>query len=422
MSLVKGKSKDKVKGKINAEIESGLTLHEPKQSTALLRTIFNSAQADTKELENFAKRIDDLKNRSIRATTFLNHLLKDNQFMYKLSYQDVSATLGDIEYIKLKVIMIVDDVNQSLANNPIEKLDELGSKLTVTSTEVTEKYLESVKNLTNLINEKYQSVHDKSRAIPDYNFIELIAELDKKINELDRSKISCRNVLTLRVGDSFGYTLKLNIKGSFPVALFSGKTKSLDEPSTHNFHYPVSYLMVAMDEMLPDINFIKSYLAKTKGTKFSEIYSVNIMNDPDEEIEKILPCTNVIKLELRSSLKFVESMELFLKKSVVSYLKEVYEETNGTGTGIEGKLKNINMVLKKQVERTVPSNSALIMDFPTVSENNYIAIHKTILDRIVAVKAQLEVLHEISIRQSISIHPFNLDVLKQVLLAKRLVR
>lgn len=399
---------------VKSKIETALTLREPKQSTTLLRTLFNSAQADASKLQDFTKGVDSLKTSSLRATTFLNHLLKDNQFMYKLSNQDVSATLGDIEYVKLKVDMVVDDVNQSLSDNPIEKMGELRNKLDITSTEIIEKYIESVKNLTNLINEKYQQINDTSRQISDYNFIELIAELDKKIKELDKSKHSCKDKLRLRLGDSFGYPLQLNIKGSFPVVLSSGHARLLDEPQIHNFLYPVNYLMVVMDKLLPDVDYIKSYLTKTNATKFSEIFSINIMSDPYEEIEKILPCTDVIKLELRSSMKFVESMELFLKKSVTNYLNEVYEDTNDVFTGIEGKLKNISMVLEKQVERTLPSKSALIVEFPTVSEANYIAIHKTLLMRIVAVKEQLGILKEISTRQSISIHPFNLDVLKQV--------
>ncbi len=403
---------------VKSKIESGLTLRAPKQSTTLLRALFNTEQADADKLEDFSKQVASLKTRSLRATTFLNHLLKDNQFMYQLSNQDVSATLGDIEYIKLKVDMTVDDVNQSLSDNPMEEIGELRCKLDKTGTEILEKYIESVKNLTNLINEKYQLINNTSRHISEYNFIELIAELERKIKELDKSKNHCKDKLTLRIGDNFGYSLQLKIKGSFPVVLSSGQTQLLGEPHLHNFLYPVNYWMVVMDDLLPDVDYIKQYLTKTNATKLSEIFTVNIMSDPYEEIEKIRPCTDVIKLELRSSMKFVESMELFLKKSVMSYLNEVYEDTNEVCIDIEGKLNNISMVLKKQVERTIPSKSALVVDFPTVNEAHYIAIHKTHLKRMVTVKEQLEVLKEISTRQSISIHPFNLDVLGQVLLVK----
>jgi hypothetical protein len=397
--------------------ETNSTQEKAVKTGSFLKGLFTSSVDSNDSADRLSQHMDVLTKIASQTTTYLNHLLKDNQFMYKLSTEEISPTQSDIEYIRLKAEIVLDELKMTKPDGN-ESIDTKVDKIKRTSDEVIEKYVESVENLMALVNKKYEQVHEaSSRSIKEYSFIELVVDLGHRNKLLNQSKKECKNTLKLRVGDNFGYPLQLNIQGDFSKHPDSEEAHSTSDAQSHVFHYPVNYSMILMGQLLPDINFIKGHLSKTTISNVSKISSIDVLNDPYEELEKLLPCTNALKHELLASMKFIENTEKFMENSVGVYLKEAHgdHDFNQLVSDINKKIRSLSLVLDKQSERTDISREGLWIDFPEVSSENYIAIHSLINYRIIAVKEQLEILQEICNRQFTSIPLFNLEVMERIL-------
>lgn len=393
-------------------VETNSIHKEAQKFGGLLKKLF-TPEGFNDDVSALSEHIDDLNDMVNKTTTYLGHLLKDNTFMYKLSAEDVAPILGDIEYIKLRSEIELNELVIKPSDNGTKSFIHKIKVIRNSSNEVISKYVESVESLTKLTNKKYEKINNSTRNIKEYGFIELVVFLSKKNKQANKSKKECINSLKLSVGDNFGYPLRLDIQRPTVPNSVLYVSSSIDKLEHHIFFYSINYSMILRGQLLPDKNHIKEQFFNTER----EDFSIDIINDPSKALGKLLPCTNILKRELLISIRFIENIEKFIDSSITAYQEEANGERNLDQLiiDINKKVNNLSLILEKQTERTDLMGEGHWVEFPEVSSENYVAIHSLINHRIMIIKSQLEVLKEISRREFVSIPQFNLDIMAWLL-------
>jgi len=356
------------------------------------------------------KCISYVENTSLKSSSFLNHLLKDNQFIVKLSEEDVAAARIDIDYLKSYPHNILKKIKQSIKEADSVDTNGIIDLLNKTDTDILVRYIESAKRLSKTISKSYEEVRKKERGINDYSFIELIARLSATSAELKSSKNVCINTLKLKVGNEFGYNLQLNIVGSFNDPY---QARLVKEIQGYGFLYPINYAMILNGEMLPDVKLLKSHLFKIKSLAATKIDSIITLNDPYDELEKILPVTEILKAEITLSTEHIKDTEKYIEESIDAFIENKSSDTHELTSTLNVRINNLtNLTTAVQTERIELTEEVMQAKLPKVNQKDYLTLNSYIHRRLLLLKDILITLGEIYSRNRATVHPFNLDVFK----------